>query len=223
MLKTDQSPETILLEAGAWRRVLKWEGEPVLTISLRWPRLPEDLPGPRRVSRYYRQVADCWRTRWETELLRRAREAAAAAREESRPFSPWSAVLDFTPTLREGGLLSLYQDAVECTGDTRPVTLRRSDTWELPSGTLRSLASFLRPPHRRRRVLAEVAAQIERRIASGESLFYEDWRRRLPAAFDPDRFYLTGEGAVLYFPLCTVAPYAEGIPVFPIQIPPPAP
>lgn len=222
MLKTEPFAETIPLEAGAWRRVLKWEGEPVLTISLRWPRLSEDLPGLRRVSRYYRQVADCWRVRWEKDLYARAQEAAAAAREASRPFTPWSADLDFTPTLRENGLLSLYQDAVERTGTPRTVTLRRSDTWELPSGTPRSLASFLPPPHRRRRILEEVAAQIERRVASGESLFYEDWRRRLPAAFDPDRFYLTVEGAELYFPLCTVAPYAEGIPVFPIQISPPA-
>ena len=218
MLHAKKSQETLPLEAGAWRRVLKWEGEPVLTISLRWPKLPEDLPGPRRVSRYYRQVADCWRTRWEKDLYARAKEAAAAAREASRPFTPWSADLDFTPTLRENGLLSLYQDAVERTDGSRPVTFRRSDTWELPSGTPRSLASFLPPPHRKRRVLEAVAAQIEGRVASGESLFYEDWRRRLAAAFDPERFYLTGEGAALYFPLCTVAPYAEGIPTFSIPI-----
>lgn len=217
MKREHAEPEAVRIEAGAWRRVLKWEEEPVLTISLRWPKLDETLPGPRRVGRYYRQVEEQWKTRWEGELYRRACAAAAAAREASRPFQPWTASLDFALTRLDGALLSLYQDAVEDTGDRRPTTVRRGDTWAMPSGTPRSLASFFPAKGRwKRRVLDEIAAQAERRAASGESLFYQDWRERLEGAFHPERFYLTETGIAVFYPLYTIAPFAEGIPVFSI-------
>ena len=218
MKRNETEPEAIRVEVGAWRRVLKWEEEPVLTLSLRWPKLSEDLPGTRRVGRYYRQVSEQWKARWETELYQRACEGAAAARAASRPFQPWTASLDFALTHREGGLLSLYQDAAEYAGGAHPITVRRGDTWSLPSGTPRSLSSFFPPRSRwRRRVLEEAAAQVQARISAGEALFYEDWPRRLEAEFNPERFYLTGEGPVLFYPLYAVAPYAEGIPTFQIH------
>ena len=37
--------------------------------------------------------------------------------------------------------------------------------------------------------------------------------------FDPERFYLTEAGPVIYFPLYSIAPYAEGIPAFSLAIP----
>ncbi|UQT50810.1 RsiV family protein [Flavonifractor plautii] len=44
----------------------------------------------------------------------------------------------------------------------------------------------------------------------GESWFAPDWEARLPRSFDPERFYLTEAGPVIYFPLYSIAPYAEG-------------
>ena len=171
MKRERTEPEAVRLDAGAWRRVLKWEEEPVLTISLRWPKLDDALPGPRRVGRYYRQVSEQWKTRWEGEFYRQACAAAAAAREASRPFAPWSASLDFTVTHLDGTFLSLYQDAVEDTGDRRPVTVRRGDTWTMPSGTPCSLSSFFPPRSRwRRQVLSELTIQAEKRVSSSPVL-----------------------------------------------------
>ena len=220
MKRERTEPEAVRLDAGAWRRVLKWEEEQVLTISLRWPKLDDALPGPRRVGRYYRQVSEQWKTRWEGEFYRQACAAAAAAREASRPFAPWSASLDFTVTHLDGTFLSLYQDAVEDTGDRRPVTVRRGDTWTMPSGTPCSLSSFFPPRSRwRRQVLSELTIQAEKRVSSSEALFYQDWRERLERDFHPDRFYLTDKGIILFYPLYTLAPYAEGIPTFQIAKP----
>lgn len=53
----------------------------------------------------------------------------------------------------------------------------------------------------------------------GESWFAPDWEARLPRSFDPERFYLTEAGPVIYFPLYSIAPYAEGIPAFSLAIP----
>ena len=67
--------------------------------------------------------------------------------------------------------------------------------------------------------LAEVERQLRARLSAGESWFAPDWEARLPRSFDPERFYLTEAGPVIYFPLYSIAPYAEGIPAFSLAIP----
>lgn len=213
-------PKAVEIADGRWKRVLTWEDEPVLTLELRWPRLPEEGPGLRRVDRYYRREADQWRARWEGPLYEQAKAAAQAARARSHPFRPWEAALDYHVTLRQDGLLSLYTDAYEYAGGAHGVTVRRGGAWELPSGAVRTLRSCFPPRCRWRRLaLEQVARQIEARLASGESWFDADWREKLPRAFDPERFYLTEEGPAVFFPLYSIAPYAEGIPVFPLTLP----
>ncbi len=212
--------ETVRIEAGAWRRVMNWEEEPVLTISLRWPKLPEQPPGLRRVGRYYHHLSEQWKRRWEGELYQRACATAANARASSRPFKPWTAGLDFYITCQEPGLLSLRLDAAEDPGSGRPVILRQGDVWALPSGTVRTPESFFPPRSRwRRTVLETAAAQIQARTNSGESIFCADWPHRLEREFSPDRFYIEGADLVFFYPLCTIAPYFEGIPTFRVPKP----
>ena len=116
-----------------WKQTLKWEGEPVLVLSLRTPELDAESRGARRINRYYGKLAQIWKARWETSLFPSACAALAEARAASRPFEPWSVTLDYRVTQEEAGLLSLYVDAVErSTG--RPLTVRTADTWDLASG-----------------------------------------------------------------------------------------
>lgn len=208
------------IEDGLWKQTLNWDGEPVLTVSLQFPRLSEETAGQRRIARYYRQAAEQWKARWTGPLFLRAQAAARLAREQSRPFRPWEAALTYRLTVQSETLLSLYLDAYEFSGGAHGVTVRQGDTWELPRGLPRSLASFFPPRFRwRRAVLEQVRAQIEARLANGEAWFFEDWRQRLPAAFDPEHFYCTQAGPAVFFPLYRIAPYAEGISVFPLSLP----
>ena len=184
-----------------WKQTLKWEGEPVLVLSLRTPELDAESRGARRINRYYGKLAQIWK-------------ALAEARAASRPFEPWSVTLDYRVTQEEAGLLSLYVDAVErSTG--RPLTVRTADTWDLASGVPHLLTDFL-PPTRlwRQSLLAELTAQSEARLQSGESFFYADAPARVRRFFSPQRFYLTGDSLAVFFPMLSLAPAAEGIPVF---------
>lgn len=203
------------VDSKTWKRVLKWEGESVLTYSIRCPDFPEDLACFRRIGRYYHRIFELWKNRWENVLYQRACTCVAAAREQSLPFRPWEASLNYTVTFQQENLLSLYLDAWEYSGGVHGVTVRRGDTWELSSGTPRCLSSFF-PPHSRwrRSVLEALHAQASERISTGETLYFEDWPDRISSCFDPDRFYLTEQGIALFYPLYTIAPYAEGIPVF---------
>lgn len=197
-----------------WKQTMKWQEEPVLELSLRRPELVDSARRDKRVSRYYARLAQLWRARWERVVYPRACQALAEARENSRPFQPWSASLDYRVTLEDGTLLSLYLDAVE-RGVGRPVTVRSADTWNRATGTPLPLSAFLpRPLRGRRRLLGELQALAEERLQAGESLFFQDVAQRVQSHFSPQRFYLTPEELVLFFPMLSLGSAAEGIPTF---------
>ena len=197
------------MEQREERRALLWEGEPVLVCT------PPDLappPGaPRRAERWRRRLEAVWTRRWEGPLYRRACAALGEARAASRPFQPWQAAL--TGTWTEGeGLLCLRWEAAE-TVDGRRRALWGSALWSLPRGAPVTAAELLGRGWRRW-VRAQVSAQIEARLDSGQSLFYPDWRRRLRRQIREEHLFWTGEGWALFCPTCSLAPALEGTPVF---------
>lgn len=212
--------ESVEVQSVPEERVLTLEEEPVLTLSLRIPALEGDTPPLRRIGRCFARQAQVWRARWEGQLYAMACAALTEAREQSRPFVPWTAALDFTVTRSSGGLLSLHTDAAERHGTVRPLLVRSGETWDLTSGTPVSLSSLFPSGRRwRQQVISAIEEQCAGRAASGEFLFYEDWPRRVAVDFDPDNFYLTEDGVVVFYPLHTLCPAAEGIPEFPLTLP----
>jgi len=199
--------ELRLAQPGQEKKEFREEGRLLLTVTARWPRLEETAPGLKRVDRYYDALADRWSKRWQGPLLERARAA--------KPERPWTASLDFTVTCFRDGILSLYLDAVEDTGQRRPRRVRQGDVWALPAGVPVTLRELL-PKRRwwRGPVLEEVRRQIGERVNSGESAFYEDWPALASKKFSPRRFYLTEAGPVVFYPMESVAPAMEGFPTF---------
>lgn len=207
------------LEDCTWRKDLSWEGEPVLSFSICFPKYPDTGRGLRRMGRYYRQVADTWRARWEGPLYQAACTAAQEARATSRPFSPWTCSLTWQTTFQSEDMISLCLDAAERTGGSHVLTLRQGDTWLLPEGTPLPLSALFPGRRWRAQVLGQVRHQISARLASGSSLFFPGWQKLCASRFDPDRFFLTEEGPVVFYPMYSIAPYVEGIPTFPLSVP----
>lgn len=210
-----RSPACIPVVDVRAKRVLKSERMPILTYTLSRPTFP-GMSALERTERYYRDMAQIWKARWEGSLFRQA--LAAARKTDGAPFPPWNCILDYTVTLRTDGMLSLYADALEETGTPHPLRVRCADTWLLPSGAPCALPDLL-GRHWRSRVLKQAAEQIRRRLAGGEAWFYPDWERRLPHALSPERFYCTQDAVCIYFSLCSLAPWAEGIPVITLPLP----
>lgn len=209
--------------SGSYRRVFREGERVVLTVEARWPRPAWEGAGARRMGRYYDALFRRWRERWEGPLLERAR--AAAQGPAGAPSLPWSAGLDYTVTFDQDGLFSLYLDAVEDTGARRPRRVRQGDVWLVPQGLPVTLPELL-PPRRwwRAPVIEEVRRQIGERLAAGEALYYDGWPALASQRFSPQRFYLTGEGAAVFYPVESIAPALEGFPTFlcPLRAPEPA-
>lgn len=207
--------DRVQVDAGTWKRVLKCEGEPVLTMTLRWPKLPEEQSSLRRIDRYYQHMADRWRARWEVCLFAQACAELSSLRERSLPFRPWEAALDFTVTYNANGLLSLYMDSYEFTGGAHGNTVRCGDVWNLSCAMPRSLHSFFPDgSHWKRESITAIRSEIERQLATGEYMYFDGWYETVATEFDPSRFYLTEDGVTVFYPLYTLAPYVEGITTF---------
>lgn len=206
------------MNAWLWKQVMKYEGEPVLTISLRRPDPSSGDRTQARIGQYYKRLCEAWQTRWNTVLYPAACAALAAARAESRPFQPWSAALDFTVPLETETRWSVVLDAVERGGEARAFTVRSADVWDAKTGTPLSLGDCLPPKVRRRALTQALQRQTGARIAGGESLFYADAVLRAKTAFSPWRFFLDPDGPKIFYPMLALGPAAEGIPVFSLDV-----
>ena len=184
---------------------------PLLTARLRLPRW--DGTGGRAFDRYYAAYGRAFFSYCRRDLLPRAAEALALARETGGALPEWRIELDTTVTWDKDGLLSLRTDTVErCPGRR---LLRRSETWALADASLVPLSRFFPERTRwRRTLLSAAAAQIRSQQQQGVALYLPDWQHRLRAAFSADRFYLTEKGLCLFYQMYSIAPAAEGIPVF---------
>ena len=182
-------PSTPPVTPQQWKRVMKQDGEEVLILSIRRPAFP-DTGKTKRMERYFAEVTQQWKTRWETQLFPAACQALADAREISKPFVPWKAELDFTVTLWRPPLLSLYFDTVETGPNPRPIQIRMGETWDCERGYPRTLRSFFpaKAHHWRKDLLDSIRKQAAQRLATGESLLDPDCAQVMERSFDPDRF-----------------------------------
>ena len=191
---------------------------PVLTAAVS---LPEPVPAAdrisRRIRRYYQLQCRSFLRYCEAYLLPLAAEEYRAALAASQPLPRLHAELSYQVTYNEGGLWSLYTQSREQGPGGQTALLRRGDTWDLASGYPVALpALFPRRSGWKRRLLEAVEAEAARRAAAGVSQYHEGLRRRLRQYFNPQNFYLTGEGLAVFYPMYAIAPAMEGIPVFTI-------
>lgn len=196
-------------------RALTLEGEPVLTYSLSWPRITGAGAGGLWISRYYARLARAWRLRWQRELYWRACLALAGRRAASRPFTPWSCRLAGEVALDRDGLLSLRLEGEEVRDDGRASRVRWGDVWRVREGAPCLPGELFQEKKGWRRSLTrELLAQGLARQQAGDWCPDPDWRKRLRRALPADGLCLTEQGVEAALPQCTVAPAAEGTPVF---------
>ncbi len=185
---------------------------PLLTLDALLPHWEDQHS--RRFNRYYRALADAFDRACRTQLLPQAEALYRQALTDAAPLPQWHAALRARFTYRTDSLVSLCTDTV-LTGTPYRQIFRRGDTWELRHGLPLALPDFFPPraPYRRR-MLRDAEAQIEAEQAQGISLYHADHPQLLRRYFHPHRFYLTEEGLCFFYPACTIAPAAEGIPTF---------
>ena len=105
-------------------------------------------------------------------------------------------------TYQDEGLLSLYMEARERRGDGRTLYGRSGDIWEAKTG------APVPVPWRGRRKLCQSLELRE------EGVLDPDFGEKLGRFFSGKNVCLRPEGLEVWFPQCTIAPAAEGLPTF---------
>ena len=167
------------------------------------------------MNRYFDQLAQRWQTKWETTFYRNACLAYESQTDKTL-FQPWRASLSYEVTFWEPPLISIRINIQEQGPVTPPVSLCLGEVWDCSSGYPCSLRTFLpaKPYQWKKHLTAQLQEQAQQRLDSGESLLNPNCLSVLKQTFDPDRFYLTEEGVVIFYPLYALGPYGEGIPTF---------
>lgn len=131
--------------------------------------------------------------------LRVAHEIANAAK-ELVDIHRYSVFSEFEVTYNEDNQLSLVTQIYQYTGGAHGMTAQISLNRNLATGKKLSLDNQYHEI-----ILAEINNQIEQ-----ESEFY--FESTFPVDhFDPESFYLTNDGIVVYYGLYEIAPYSSGI------------
>ena len=212
-------PTSPLVSPQLWKRTMKSNGDPVLILSIRRPSFPESGKC-RRIERYFSQLARRWQTRWEADLYPKACQSYTEHQTQSRPFLPWQVKLDYEITFWQPPLISIRLEIQEQDPSALPCFLHIGEVWDTAAGYPRSLRSFLPETPRlwKRELMKQLAVLVQQQLDSGESLLRPDCFSDVKQKFDSERFYLTEEGIVIYYPLYALGPYGEGIPTFTIPI-----
>ena len=194
--------------------------EDVLMLSLTMDyfkvRLPDGSPVETAInSRIQMQVDDLYNYA-STTLYENAVETYQYTQEEGFPFNPYGSGVQYKVTYNQECYLSMYRDVYEYTGGAHPNTLRYSDTWNLRTGMMVPLSSYFPVGfHYQQFLLALIIKQADK-VMEQEQIFFEDYRKLIVEKFNPQSYYLSPCGLVIYYQQYDIAPYATGIVTFTI-------
>jgi hypothetical protein len=196
---------------------MKYMDTPVLHYKIEYPRFgsPYEREELEPINRWYRDQAMELQRKYETENYAEAVELFESSRDNQFPFHMFEALSVYNITYNQNDLLSLYYDHYTYSGGAHGITIRASDTWSLNKGCRIGLYQLCSDPERMRRlILDRINEQIAAQIKSGEGMYFDDYAKLTAENFNPENYYLTPEGIVVYYQQYDIAPYASGIPEF---------
>ena len=201
------------------KRKFTYQNTVMVTLSISSPqvRIPSTLKAQMAInSRIRTQTSDF--TRYVSkDLYQQAIQEYEDSQSGHFPFRPYDAVLNYTVTWNQDGLLSMYRDQYEFTGGAHGNTLRSSDTLSLSTGERIPLSSFFRPGTNYLGMLLEaILRQADANSAKEPGIYFENYRDLIVQYFNPESFYLTPQGLCIYYQQYEIAPYSTGIVVFTI-------
>ncbi len=209
-------PSGMTVQTEHIQDTMTYDGKEVLTFSIAYPRFSSDRFGLAAtiLNPYYQLKAAKFARYCRNRLYQGAVEQYQFATANGYPVMIHQAVATFTVTYNQNCALSLYQDSYIFSGGAHGNTTRRADTWDLQNARRILLSQVIRREDWQAYAQDAVIRQIEAQMQSGDAYYFDEYEKNVRDTFDPDRFYLTPDGVILYFGQYDIAPYASGMPTF---------
>ena len=91
-------------------------------------------------------------------------------------------------------------------------TIRTSQTWDLQFGRMLNLSYFYQNnPNYIIDILKNINKQIAKQEKNNPGIYFDNYCQLVLETFNPENFYLTKDGIVIYFQQYDIAPYSSGI------------
>lgn len=203
------------IENKSMNDVLLYNGIPVLKYNIAYPFFHSTC-SPKAVesiNEFYLSLAKNKQSYCKWVLYPQAAEAAKYIQENNPPFHPFEFDMIYQVTMNKGCVTSLYLEQYTYLGGAHGATVRTSDTWDFVTGKRLSLKNLYTNDFENK-IILWIESQIAELLKVSPGSFFEDYANLLRNTFNPDSFYLTPEGIVIYFQQYDIAPYAAGIPEF---------
>lgn len=192
---------------------LKYDNTVILKYHIEYPsiKIDNNRIGEERFNLYNKNLALALQKRSEEELYKDSIEQYKYNKENNYPIMIYEIYRNYEITFNSRNLVSLYADEYIFTGGAHGDTIRASQTWDFNYNTLLQLYEFYpRNPY----LLLGIFKNISNQILKNPDIYFEDNCNLVLNTFNPQNFYLTPRGIVVYFQHYDIAPYSSGIPTF---------
>lgn len=150
-------------------------------------------------------------------LYPQAAEAARFIQGNDPAFNFFEFDISYTITLNKGCMVSLYMEEYTFMGGAHGSTIRTSETWDFMTGKQIFLKNLYEDELLLRdKVRENIEKQIAERVKTAPESFFDNYKKLVGDTLNLNSFYLTPEGAAIYFQQYDIAPYAAGFPEFPL-------
>ena len=122
------------------------------------------------------------------------------AKKNDYPIMQYELVSQYTVTYNDLCIVSIYSEQYIFTGGAHGNTIRSSQTWNIKKGDIINLSDLF--PNNfdfKTQILKEINSQILYQISIGENYYFDNYLELLIKTFNPESFYLTQEGIVIYY------------------------
>ncbi|MDR1906481.1 MAG: DUF3298 and DUF4163 domain-containing protein [Clostridiales bacterium] len=117
----------------------------------------------------------------------------------------------YSVTYDKNGIFSYYRDNYVYTGGAHGITTRTSRTFDPVRGKVLRLRDFLRSEEEVELAKKDILKQAEERMKENPSIFFNDYKELLKKNFNPENFYVSDKGLIIYYQQYDIAPYSTGI------------
>ena len=163
---------------------------------------------------YNEQIAKQIQRKAENELYKEAVELYKYNKKNNYPIMVYEIYRTFEITLNTNNTISLYADEYVFTGGAHGTTTRTPQTWNMTNGRLINLYELYRGnPY----FILDILKEISKQINQNKEIYFEEACCMAIDNFNPQNFYLTTNGIVIYYQQYDIAPYSSGIRTFEIK------
>lgn len=195
-----------------------YKGKVMINISIAYPQVEirSDPESTKIINDFYKNNARRLYNYASQELFSNAKKDYIYDLQQNIPFRAYEFMQTFEVTYNRGDLLSIYCDEYEFTGGAHGSTTRKSQFFFLKNAYKMKLEDFFSDSYYKSIIYEYITKEIKTQIENGNTCYFDDYAKNVFRYFDENNFYLNEKGFSIFYPLYTIAAYAQGIPVFEI-------